>query len=225
VTGEALYHVDGDLVDAQSAVLHVDHRGVVFGDAVTATVRTAGGTPFAWDRHATRLFDACDAVGIDPDVDEATLRDRIEETLAANDLEAALADLSIVRGRGRGDTTATRPLAARYAPGPDTESTVVVRVTPVAETHRPITLQTVRTRSIPPDAVPASHLTHNRLDAVRASAELRRAAPPDGDPADEALVLDDEGTVVGGTASDPGFVDADAIRLPALGDRTPRTVM
>ena len=238
-----MYHVDGRLVDADDATLPLDDRGVALGDAVTDTLRVYDGTPFAWRPHVDRLFGACERHGFEPGVDAATLRARVEETLAASGLDDALVRLSITRGRGGGERESgdedtangdgrtagsVLPDAARLRPPADPDPTVVVTATPApsagAETEaEPLTLQTVRTRAIAPDAVPAAPLTHNRLDAVRAQAELQRAAPPDDGPADEALLLDAEGHVVSGTASDPFFVDGDAVRLPALGDRPART--
>ncbi|GAB6861548.1 aminotransferase class IV [Haloplanus litoreus] len=216
------YHVGGELVDAADATLSVDDRAVAFGDAVTDTLRCYGGTPFAWGTHVDRLFDACAALEFDPGVDAADLRARVEETLAVNDLAEALVRLSITRGRG-GDCSTPLPDAARHRPPTDPDPTVVVTATPVPDGRGPVRLQTVRTRALPTASVPAAPLTHARLDAVRAQAELRTAAPPDDDPADEALLLDADGHVVGGTASDPVFVDGEAIRLPALGDRPART--
>ncbi|WP_251344088.1 aminotransferase class IV [Haloplanus halophilus] len=214
------HHVGGDLVDADDATLPVDDRAVAFGDGVTDTVRVYGGVPFAWPAHADRLFDACAALGFDPDVDAADLRSRIEATVAANDLDEALVRVSITRGRG-GDGSPALPGAARLRPPVDPDPTVVVTATPVPASTPPLTVQTVRTRASSGD-VPTA-LTHGRLDAVRAQAELRRAAPPDDDPADEALLLDADGRVVGGTVTDVAFVDEEAVRMPALGDRTPRT--
>lgn len=208
------YHVDGRLVDAEAATLPVDDRGVTAGDAVREPVRVAGGTPVAWQAHVDRLFGACSALAFDPGVDAEALRDRVDATLDANGLDDALVRLSITRGRNQ---DSTGPFGADHLrPPTDPDPTVVVTVTPLSVDRDPVTLQTVRTRAIPPSAVPAAPVTHNRLDAVRAQAELRRAAPPDDDPADDALVLDDSGHVVGGTASDPMFVADDALRLPAL---------
>jgi branched-chain amino acid aminotransferase len=217
-----MYHVDGRLVD--DGTLPLEDRGAIFGDAVTDTLRVYHGTPFAWPRHVDRLFDACDVHGFAPGVDAATLRARVEETLAAAGLDDALVHISITRGCGTGGESAL-PGADRLRPPTDPEPTVIVTATPapsVEETER-LTLQTVRTRAIAPDAVPAAPLTHSRLDAVRAQAELRRSAPPDGDPADEGLLLDVDGHVVSGTASDPFFIHDDAVRLPTLGDRPART--
>ena len=213
------HHVDGHLVDAEAATLPVDDRGVTFGDAVGEPVRVDGGTPVAWRAHVDRLLDACDALGFDPGVGDAELRERVDDTLAANGLDDALARLSITRGR----TQSSRGPFGRLRPPADPEPTVVVTVEPLSVDRSAVTLQTVRSQPIRPAAVPAAPVTHNRLDAVRAQAELRQAAPPDDDPADEALLLDDSGHVVGGTASDPIMVANDALRLPALAEWPART--
>jgi branched-chain amino acid aminotransferase len=218
------YHVDGRLVDAASATVPVDARSVALGDAVAEPVRAYDGVPFAWDVHADRLFDACAALGVDPGVDAADLADRIEATLAANDLGDALVRVSI-RRTGRAGDHPPRIDAGRLRPPAGPDPTVVVTATPLsgAATGGAVTLQTVPTRPIPPASVPAAPVTHNRLDAVRAQAALRQSAPPDGDPADEALLRDPDGRVVGGSASDLLFVAGDALRLPALGDYPART--
>lgn len=216
------YHVDGRLVDAETATITVDDRGVTFGDAVGEPVRVADGTPVAWDTHLDRLLDACDALGFDA-VDGDELRRRIDETIEANRLDDALVHLSVTRGPERSRRTAVPFGTGRVRPPTDPDPTVVVTIEPLSVDRSAVTLQTVRTRPIRPGAVPAAPVTHNRLDAVRAQIELRQAAPPDDDPADEALLLDDEGHVVGGTASDPVFVADDALRLPALGTWSART--
>lgn len=214
------YHVDGSLVDADAATLPVDDRGLTAGDAVGEPLRVADGALVAWDAHADRLFDACDALGFDPEVDGAELRSRVEDTLAANTLDDALVWLSITRGCGQDH--AGLPTVSRLRPPPDPDPTVVVTVEPLSVDRTPVTLQTVRTRPIRPAAVPSAPVTHNRLDAVRAQAELRRNAPPDDDPAVEALLLEG-GHVVGGAASDPVFVSDDALRLPAVDEWPART--
>jgi len=223
------FHVDGSLVDSEAATLPVDDRGVTFGDAVSEPVRVAGGHPVAWSAHLDRLLDACDALGLDPP-DAADLRKRVEETVAANRIEEALVRLTVTRGRNGSDDgedadhgAGSLPGVARLRPPTDPDPTVVVTVDAVSADPDPVRLGTVRTRAISPAAVPAAAATHNRLDAVLAGAELRRAAPPDGRPADEALLRGADGHVVGGSASDPMFVADDALRLPVLDDHAPRT--
>jgi len=205
------YHVDGSLVDADRATLPVDDPGVRFGDGVTEPLRATDGTPVAWDTHATRLFDACESLALTPGVDAATLRSRVTATLDANGLSEALVRVSVVRREddGAGPDSSFASLQPRL----DAESTVVVTAAPLSVDRSPVAVQTVRTRPIRPAAVPNAAATHNRLDAVRAHRELRRAAPPDASQAGEALLLDD-GDVVGGTASDLLFVADDALRVP-----------
>jgi branched-chain amino acid aminotransferase len=217
------YHVDGSLVDARAATLRVDHRGVALGDAASEPVRAYDGVPFAWPAHAERLFDACRALAIDPGVDAADIERRIRETIDANGFGEALVRVSVVRGDDADGSS--RIDAGRLRPSTTTTPTVEVTATPLSgpTTGGSVTLQTVSTRATRADAVPAAPATHNRLDAVCAQAELRRTAPPDDDPADEALLRDADGRVIGGAASDPFFVDADAVHAPALGDRWPRT--
>jgi len=225
------YHVDGRLVDADAATLPIDDRGHAFGDAVREPIRVAGGAPVAWEAHVDRLLDACARLAFDPGVGRGELRDRVDGTVAANDLDDALVHLSIRRGRAQSSGGLG---ADRVRPPADPDPTVVVTVGPLSAGRDPVRLQTVRTRPIHPSAVPSAPATHNRLDAVRAGAELRRAAPPDDDPADEALLLDGgrgrpgshtgEGNyVVGGIASDPVLVTDDAVQFPALDDWPART--
>ena len=200
------HHVDGHLVDAEAATLPVDDRGVTFGDAVGEPVRVDGGTPVAWRAHVDRLLDACDALGFDPGVGDAELRERVDDTLAANGLDDALARLSITRGRtqsSRGPFGRLRPPGRSRADGRGDGRTAVGR--PIGR-----------------NAPDCSKSAHSPSGGPRGPG-LRQAAPPDDDPADEALLLDDSGHVVGGTASDPIMVANDALRLPALAEWPART--
>ena len=83
------YHVDGDLVPAESASIPVTDRGFLYGDAAFETLRAYGGEVFHWDAHADRLAETCDALGMDHGLSDDDLRARIDETLAANDLDEA----------------------------------------------------------------------------------------------------------------------------------------
>ncbi|MFB6122768.1 MAG: aminotransferase class IV [Haloferacaceae archaeon] len=220
------YHVDGTLVAAGETAVGAVGRGFAFGDAVTVPCRIYGGDPFAWEATLDRLETACDHFDLDPGLTDADLRARVAETLRANDLADALVELTVVRGGDEGAAASSPTLTSI----PTTDPSVVVAASPLPRGGRdgtpvwdaPATLQTVKTRRISPEAVPESAYTHNRLDAVRARLELRRAAV-DGSPADEALMLDGAGRVAEGAASTVFFVAGDALRTPALdGPVTPR---
>ncbi|WP_265110308.1 aminotransferase class IV [Halosolutus halophilus] len=205
-TDSPLYHVDGELVPADEATVSVDDRGFRYGDAAFETCRAYGGTIFAWDAHVDRLERTCEALSLDHGLSAADLRARIDETLAANDLEDAYVRLSITRGVQPG----------KLAPRPEVDPTVVVYVKPLPRGgvegesvwDEPATVRTVETRRIPDAAVPSAAKTHNYLNGILARAELR------GTDADEALVRDLDGTVAEGATSNLWFVRDGALYTP-----------
>ncbi|WP_226040510.1 aminotransferase class IV [Natrinema sp. DC36] len=200
------YHVDGEIVPAGEATVSVDDRGFRYGDAAFETLRAYGGTVFAWERHLERLERTCDSLSLEHGLTGDDLRERIDETLAANDLADAYVRLSITRGVQPGKLT----------PHPDVDPTVVIYVKPLPRGglegepvwDGPATVQTVETRRVPDEAVPAAAKTHNYLNGILARTELR-AESGDADgaaTADEALMCDLEGRVTEGATSNLFFV-------------------
>lgn len=205
---EVQVHVNGELVPASAATVSVRDRGFRYGDAAVETVRAYGGDLFRWDAHADRFDATCRALQLDHGLSRSTLRDRVRETLAANDLADALVRLTVSRGVQSGGLT----------PDPEVDPTVVVDVEPLPRGGRggepawdgPATLQTAKTRRVPDRAVPSDVRTASAVNAVLARLELRVAD------ADEALVLDVDGDVTGGAASSLFFVRDNALRTPGL---------
>jgi branched chain amino acid aminotransferase apoenzyme (EC 2.6.1.42) len=180
----------------------------MYGDGAFETLRAYGGSVFRWEAHADRLRQSCDALEIDHGLDSAALRERIDETLAANELQEAYVKLSITRGRQPG----------KLDPAPDSDPTVVVYVSPLAKGGTgsesvwdgPARLQTVSTQRIPDEALPAQAKTHNYLNEILARLELRETD------ADEALMLDLDGNIAEGATCNIFFVDDDGLRTPRL---------
>jgi len=201
------YHVDGELVPAEEATVSVEDRGFQYGDAAFETMRAYGGSIFEWAAHAERLAGSCEALGIDHGLSDAELRDRVQETLDANDLADAYVKLSISRGVQEGKLT----------PRPDADPTVVVIVKELPRGgvegadvwDAPATVQTTKTRRIPDNALPADAKTHNYLNGILARRELVEGA-------DEALLRDAEGDVAEGAASNLFFVGEDGVHTPSL---------
>ncbi|RLM59809.1 aminodeoxychorismate lyase [Halobellus sp. Atlit-31R] len=202
------YHVDGELVPADSATVSVRDRGFTYGDAVFETLRAYGGDVFRWDAHAERLADSAAALSLDHGLSDAELKRRVDETLRANDLDDAYVKLSLTRGVQPGKLT----------PDPDVDPTVVVQVKPLPPGGTasapiwddPATLQTVKTRRMPDDALPSQAKTHNYLNGILARIELRVAD------ADEAVMLDEAGNLAEGATSNLFFVADDALCTPRL---------
>lgn len=207
---EYTYHVDGKLVPAGEATVDVRDRGFLYGDAAFETLRVYGGEIFEWRSHVDRLTRTCQTLGFDeampPDGD---LRERVLDTVAANDLDEAYARLSITRGVQPGKLT----------PQPRVAPTIVVIVDElprggtdgVSVWDGPATLQTVERRRPPEASLPPGAKTHNYLNGILARQELQRA---DGD-ADEAIICDSDGYVTEGATSNLFFVDGGTLKTPS----------
>jgi len=200
------YHVDGELVEGDAATVSVRDRGFMYGDAAFETLRVYGGDPFEWSAHADRLDATCEALALDHGIDRSELCARIDETLAANDLDDAYCKLSISRGVQPGKVT----------PGPVTDPTVVVIVSALPRGgadgesvwDAPATVQTVDRPRVPDEAIPAAAKTHNYLDGILARLDL--------DPGtDEALLCDATGPVAEGATSNVFFVQDGTLHTPS----------
>ncbi|MFC7006733.1 aminotransferase class IV [Halalkalicoccus salilacus] len=204
---EFSYHVGGELVPASQATVNVRDRGFLYGDAAFETVRTYGGEPFEWEAHADRLAGTCESIGLVHGIDDEELRDRVDETLAANGLTDAYVRLSITRGIQPGKLTPDR----------EVDPTVVVIVAPLPRGgpdgepawNGPARTTIADTRRVPDAALPARAKTHNYLNGVLARLECRETD------ADEAIMLDD-GALTEGATSNLFFVDDEVLKTPAL---------
>jgi len=195
-----LYSVNGDLVPADDASVSVRDRGFQYGDAVFETMRAYDGRVFRFDDHLDRLANSCALLGIDHSIPQNVFRERVRETLVANDLAEAYVKLSVSRGVQPG----------KLEPGPATDPTVVVQV---AELDRgptwdaPATLETSSVQRVPSEVIPAAAKTHNYLNGILA----RRSVD-----ADEAVLLDSEGAVAEGATSNVFFARNDVLHTPSL---------
>ncbi len=205
------FHLDGRLVAASDAAIDVRDRGVKYGDAARQSIRVYGGEAFALDAHLDRLERTCDHLGFAPAIPPRTdLADRIRETLEENDLANGMATISISRGVQQSGLT----------PDPRVDPTVLVTVTtlprggtdgkPIWE--GPASVETVPVRTPPEDVLPAEIQTASRVPAVLARLALRTNS---GEEADEALLLNHEGAIIGGADSNLFFVSEGTLHTPS----------
>jgi branched-chain amino acid aminotransferase len=202
---DPVYHVDGSLRPAAEASVSVEDRGFLYGDAAFETLRAYGGSVFAWDAHRERLADTCASLGM-ADAVPADLGERVRETLAANGFEDAYLRVSVTRGVQPGKLT----------PRAEVDPTVVVIAKPLPRGglegesvwEGPATVETVDTRRVDSAAIPAGAKTHNYLNGILARLELDREA-------DEALLLDADGAVAEGAASNLFFIEDGTLKTPS----------
>jgi branched-subunit amino acid aminotransferase/4-amino-4-deoxychorismate lyase len=98
------YHVNGEVVPASEATVSVRDRGFLYGDAAFETLRAYGGTVFECDTHIGRLRNTCETLGMGDAVPE-DLTERVDATLAANDLTNVYVRVSVTRGSQPGKLT------------------------------------------------------------------------------------------------------------------------
>jgi branched-chain amino acid aminotransferase len=202
--------VNGELVPESEATVNVRDRGFMYGDAAFETLRAYGGSVFEWEAHAERLQRTCDSLSMDHGLSTDDLRERVRETLAANDLHEAYVRLSVTRGVQPGKLT----------PSAEVDPTVVVIVKELPRGGRqgepvwdgPAVVQTVKTRKPPANALPPEAKTHNYLNGILARNELVAGS-------DEALLRDQDGNVAEGATSNVFFVNDRGLHTP--GDDVP----
>jgi D-alanine transaminase len=113
---EVIY-LNGRIVSADEAIVSVNDRGFLFGDAVYEVVRTYGGRPWALERHLQRLSRGL----ADIDMGYVSVEEvgrAVRETYAASGTPNALIYLQITRG--------VAPRSHAYSP--DLEPTIVITV-------------------------------------------------------------------------------------------------
>ena len=166
-----------------------DDRGLAYGDGLFETMRVHGGAAPWWDHHWARLRLGAQRLGV-PLPDEPRVRD--EAAVLFADGGDGVLKLLVTRGAGeRG-----------YAPLPDPLPTwIVSRHGVPAAPDRGLRLHACATRLASQPAL--AGIKHcNRLEQVLARGEAERAG------ADEGLMFDSGGCVVGATAANLfAFID------------------
>lgn len=201
MTGERFVHLHGRIVRESEARISPFDRGFLLGDGVFETLRAYRGKPLDLDEHLARLSRGCAITRLPfPD----NLREAIQDTLQANDLEDAAVRITITRGPGgRG--------ASPKGAGP---ATLLVTASPVPYTPehyaRGVRLATARRRRVAPDSLDPGVKTTGYLVHVLARAEAEDAG------ADDALFLDPADHVVEATQANVFAVFGDTVVTPPL---------
>jgi branched-subunit amino acid aminotransferase/4-amino-4-deoxychorismate lyase len=184
------------VVDPARAVVAAADEGFARGRAAFETLRVYGGRPFRLEEHLARLSGSADRLGL-PEPDSEELRGLVDAALAA----AHASDVG---------------LRLYWTPGaPDAGPAAIVLVSPIpvwieearARGQRLVSLE-FPGRSAPwllPGTKSVSYATH-----VAAEAEARRRG------ADDAILVDLDGTVLEGTVTNLWWREGDTLLTPEL---------
>jgi 4-amino-4-deoxychorismate lyase len=198
------------LVNGRDQLLDPSDRGLAYGDGLFETMAANRGRIRWLDLHLERLADGCRRLRIPP-LDEGELRAEIEGRLPSD--ERAVVKLIVTRGSGaRGYRPPARPRPTRIlgiGAWPDY---------PASHYTEGIVIRTCTLRlSESPPLAGLKHLC--RLEQVLAQAEV------EANGADEGLLLDVRGRVVGGTSSNVFAVRSQRLYTPRIDRSGVRGVM
>ena len=208
MSGKPVCYVNGQLVpESANAVSPLD-RGLLLGDGLFETMRVVRGRVLQWDRHWERLRGGAQALGLALPWTSDELRDAVDRTLHANNLCEATVRLTVTRG-----TSAARGL---LPPG-DTQPTLLIRAAPFApypdHLYRHGMQVIVSRRVRRNEQSPLSRVKSLcYLDNVVARQEAM------GRDADEALLLNTQGSVACATTANVFCVQAGRLRTPPVAD-------
>jgi D-alanine transaminase len=181
---EVIY-LNGKLVPPSEAVVPVDDRGFLFGDAVYEVVRSYGGRLWALERHLRRLQHSLAAIDME-NVNLDQVRDAILTTYQSSEIPDALLYLQITRG--------VAPRRHDYTP--DLTPTVLITVRDITPIVAGIDYNGVSAVTAPDLRwrrcdIKSTNLLPNVLAKTRAH---RRGAH-------EAVLIDADGYVTEGTST------------------------
>ncbi len=198
IPGRAIW-INGRLRRGDEAALSLFDRGARDGEGLYETLRIYRGRPFLWERHMERLVLSAAVLGFPVPASPVTLREALDEVLAAERLDEAVTRITVTRGIPGGRPTRTgawleaEPLAARLWRGTRAGAATVI----------------VSKRPFEPGSL-GPHKTTSRL-AYRLAGEEARAAR-----ADETLLVSPQGQVLEGAVSNVFAVVGGEVLTPPL---------
>jgi branched-chain amino acid aminotransferase len=204
---EPLYWLNGRSVSAAEAVIPLTDHGLLYGDGVFEGIRFYNNRPFRLAEHLQRLEHSARALMLVLPYRRAELETAIAGMIEAFAAEHGYIRLVVTRGRGSlglDPTRCERPNVFMIAD----------RVALVEDDRRQrgIDLVTASTRRPGPTMLDPRIKSLNYLNNILAKLEARHAG------ADEALLLNDRGYVVEGTAENLFVVRDGRLLTPPVSD-------
>lgn len=190
----SIFHINGNLVPAEQAVIPALDRGFLFGDGVYEVIAVIDGLLLEFERHAARLARSLTEVGIRNPLPRDTLLARCRELVLRNGLREGSVYVQVTRG-----TDSKRDFAFPA----DVEPTVMMYVSEKSLRVNPLAESGVRVAS-----VPDMRWQRRDIKSVSLIAQVlaKQAAQASG--AFEALMVDADGVVTEGASSSALLVDA-----------------
>jgi branched-chain amino acid aminotransferase len=182
---EILINVNGTLTPRAEAVVSVFDSGFMLGDGVWEGIRVYKGRMAFLKEHLDRLWEGAKAIAMDFGISRDAMIARLEETIAANQMDACHIRLMVTRG-----VRSTPYQDPRVVVSPATIVIIAEHKEPHAEViEKGITLFTVHVRRGDPAVQDPKLNSHSKLNCITACIQATEAG------ANEGLMLDPHGFV------------------------------
>ncbi len=197
-------YLDGKYVDSTEARVSVFDHGLLYGDGVFEGIRIYGGNVYRLDEHLERLEYSAKALMLGVPLSRVELSAVVCETCRLNKLTDGYIRLVITRGAG------DLGLAPWLCEKP-TLFVIASKISLYPQEHydNGLSIVTVPTRRISPDALPPTIKSLNYLNNILAKIEARQAG------ALEAIMLNAQGYVAECTADNIFIVHKGEILTPS----------
>jgi branched-chain amino acid aminotransferase len=180
-----LINVNGTLVPRAEAVVSVFDSGFMLGDGVWEGIRVYKGRMAFLREHLDRLWEGAKAIAMDIGISREAMIARLEETIAANRMDACHIRLMVTRG-----VRSTPYQDPRVVVSPATIVIIAEHKEPHAEViEKGISLFTVHVRRGDPAVQDPKLNSHSKLNCITACIQATEAG------ANEGLMLDPHGFV------------------------------
>ncbi len=195
--------IDGQMVDAEHAVVSVYDRGFLYGDSVFEVLRSYQGAPFALAEHVARLFESARRVAIDSPISQQAMAGEIQGAVSSCSNAQCVVRVHLTRGSG---PLGLDPSHARH---PLRVVFVEPLVLPPIEDYRDgISVVLVRTERTADNTAAAGAKVANYLVSLLALRDAHARG------AKEAIILDGRGRVLEGTTSNVFAVSRTTLLTP-----------
>ena len=178
-------NVNGVLTPRAGAVVSVFDSGFMLGDGVWEGIRVYKGRMAFLKEHLDRLWEGAKAIAMDIGISREAMIVRLEETIAANQMDACHIRLMVTRG-----VRSTPYQDPRVVVSPATIVIIAEHKEPHAEViEKGISLFTVHVRRGDPAVQDPKLNSHSKLNCITACIQATEAG------ANEGLMLDPHGFV------------------------------
>jgi len=198
---KAVCWMNGEIINAENALVSVFDHGFLYGDGVFEGIRFYHGKAFRLQAHLQRLQDSAQAVALNIPLSLEALSHAVEQTITAFASDTGYIRLIVTRGKG----------CLGINPNNCTSPSVVMiadRLTMMDNERRMqgARLITAATRKLAADGLDPRIKSLNYLNHIMARIEANHAG------ADEALMLNASGYIAEGTA-DNVFIEKNGMLI------------